>query len=377
MEVRDRILSAAFGLFLERGVSDTKLEDICERADVANRTFFNHFPTRQDMMRALADRRLLNLHDVVFDRVNEPIPTRLIGLFDDIAATLAESSDTYRELIAELLAAAGYGIQHGFAMHNTFLELVKDGVARGEVSARHDAQTLADIIVGALTGGLVNWTVDKTYSIETGLHDLAVALADLLVGDADGCDVTYLRSYDDRTREDAVLARAVLDSAVELFGEVPYDRVTLRSIARRAGVAHAAVCAHFRSTDAIVAEVYLELLRAAPLIVDVDVSARARVAALFADLVMLLEDKPGLAQACSSALISDDPSVRAIRARIHAELHRRVRTALRSGAWPEVAETLGFGLIGAMVNASCGAATLRQTADELAVMVAAVLPERH
>ena len=186
MEVRDRILSAAFGLFLERGVSDTKLEDICERADVANRTFFNHFATRQDMMRALADRRLLNLHDVVFDRVNEPIPTRLIGLFDDIAATLVKQSDTYRELIAELLASSGYGIQHGFAMHNTFLELVKDGVARGEVSARHDAQTLADIIVGALTGGLVNWTVDKTYSIETGLHDLAVALADLLVGGADG-----------------------------------------------------------------------------------------------------------------------------------------------------------------------------------------------
>jgi hypothetical protein len=64
-------------------------------------------------------------------------------------------------VIAEMLAAAGYGIQRGFTLHDTFLELVKDGVARGEVSVRHDAQTLADI-VGALTGGIVNWTVDKT-----------------------------------------------------------------------------------------------------------------------------------------------------------------------------------------------------------------------
>jgi hypothetical protein len=56
-------------------------------------------------------------------------------------------------------------------------------VARGEVSVRHDAQTLADIIVGALTGGIVNWTVDKTYSIESGFHALAVALADLLVAE--------------------------------------------------------------------------------------------------------------------------------------------------------------------------------------------------
>lgn len=115
-EVRDRILGAAFELFLDRGVSTSTIEDICERADVANRTFFNHFATRNDMMRALAEERLLNLRDVVFDRENEPIPARLIGLFDDIAATLVQSSDTYREVIAEMLAAAGYGIQRGFAL---------------------------------------------------------------------------------------------------------------------------------------------------------------------------------------------------------------------------------------------------------------------
>jgi hypothetical protein len=89
-------------------------------------------------------------------------------------------------VIAEMLAAAGYGIQRGFGLHDTFLELVKEGVARGEVSVRHDAQTLADIIVGALTGGIVNWTVDKTYSIESGFHALAVALADLLGAESDG-----------------------------------------------------------------------------------------------------------------------------------------------------------------------------------------------
>lgn len=185
-EVRDRILGAAFDLFLEQGVSATTIEDICERADVANRTFFNHFATRHDMMRALADERLLNLRDVAFDRANEPVPARLIGLFDDIASTLDHSSDTYREVIAEMMAAAGYGVQRGFALHDTFLELVKEGVARGDVSPTHDTQTLADIIVGALTGGIVNWTVDKTYSIESGFHDLAVALADLLRAGSDG-----------------------------------------------------------------------------------------------------------------------------------------------------------------------------------------------
>jgi hypothetical protein len=134
-------------------------------------------------MRALAESRLLNLHDVVVDRSTEPVPARLVGLFDDIASALVKSSDTYREVIAEMLASSGYGIQRGFALHATFLQLVKEGVARGEVSVRHDVETLADIIVGALTGGIVNWTVDKTYSLESGLHNLAMALSDLLVGE--------------------------------------------------------------------------------------------------------------------------------------------------------------------------------------------------
>jgi hypothetical protein len=85
-------------------------------------------------------------------------------------------------VIGEMLACTGYGFQRGSALHDTFLELVKDGAARGEVTVGHDPQTLADIVVGSLIGGIVNWTVDKTYSLETGLHAVAVALAELLVG---------------------------------------------------------------------------------------------------------------------------------------------------------------------------------------------------
>jgi AcrR family transcriptional regulator len=179
-EVKEKILAAAFDLFLSQGVAVTTIEEICDRADVANRTFFNHFATRQDMIRALAEQRLVNLHDVMFDRADEAIPMRLIGVFDDIAAVLAKSGDTYREMIGEMLATTGYGVQRGSNLHETFVELVKEGVARGQVSARHDAETLADIIVGALSGGILNWTIDETYSLETNLHNLGLALAELL-----------------------------------------------------------------------------------------------------------------------------------------------------------------------------------------------------
>jgi AcrR family transcriptional regulator len=185
--------------------------------------------------------------------------------------------------------------------------------------------------------------------------------------------VTYLRSYGDRSRDDDGIVGKVLGSVVELLRAMPYATITTRSIAERAGVGHAELCAYFRSKNAIVAEVYLELLRAAPLAIDVEQSPQARVIAQFDQLMMLLADEPQIAAACSSALICDEASVRTIRQRIHEELHRRVRAALRSGGWPEVAETLEFGLIGALVHASC-AGTFRETAADLANVVTALLP---
>ena len=51
------------------------------------------------------------------------------------------------------------------------------------------------------------------------------------------------------------------------------------------------------------------------------------------------------------------------------DLEHQIRTAT------EVAETLEFSLVGAMVQASSGATTFRDTADTLARVVAAVLPD--
>jgi AcrR family transcriptional regulator len=176
-EVRERILTAAYDLFLERGVTAATLEDICERTDVANRTFFNHFPTRQDMMRALSERRLTELREVIFDGSTEPTPTHLIALFDRIAAQMVEFGDKYREVVGAMVNATGYGLPRGSSLHTSFLELIKNGVARGDVLAEDDPQILADVIVGSLSGAIVNWATDHTYSLTSNMHDLAVVLA--------------------------------------------------------------------------------------------------------------------------------------------------------------------------------------------------------
>ena len=179
-EVRERILGAAFDLFLEHGVESTTIEDICERADVANRTFFNYFPARRDMLRALAEGRLSEPLEVAVERTPQPVSARLIGAFDGIAEALVESGDAYRKLIGEMMDIVGYAVQPAAGYRDTVLELISEAIARGEIAARHEAGTLTDIVVAALSGGIVDWAGESTDSLETNLHDLGVALADLL-----------------------------------------------------------------------------------------------------------------------------------------------------------------------------------------------------
>lgn len=181
-------------------------------------------------------------------------------------------------------------------------------------------------------------------------------------------DVVYLRRDDDDVR-------TVIGATIALLREVPYAALTMRVIGERAGLSPAELRALFRSKDTIVAEVYLHRLRALPLEVDIEHTVQERVSAQFESLMMMLAGEPGLAAACSSALVSEEPSVRSVQRRIHDELRRRVRTAMRSGAWPEVTETLEFGLIGSLVHASCGGVTSRQAADHLATIVSTVLPD--
>ena len=54
LEMRARILETARELFSEQGFQETRVADVCERADIAQKTFFNHYPTKLDLLREIA-----------------------------------------------------------------------------------------------------------------------------------------------------------------------------------------------------------------------------------------------------------------------------------------------------------------------------------
>jgi AcrR family transcriptional regulator len=180
---RAALIDAAIELFQEKGVRQTKLEEICERADVAPRTFFNHFETREHLYEAIARQRAVQfaeqLDALCADR--RPLARRLNDLFAAVGSYLS-ARPLYRELVAEMIRLRHQGgseFTRSGTLGKAVLRFVRDGVARGEIGRRHRAEVLCDLLLGALTVAVGNWSADGDFDLEQDLAQSAKALLDL------------------------------------------------------------------------------------------------------------------------------------------------------------------------------------------------------
>ncbi len=170
------------------------------------------------------------------------------------------------------------------------------------------------------------------------------------------------------------LAAAVLDE----LGDGDYATLTVRAVARRAGVAPATAYTYFTSKAHLVAEVFWRRLAALPdRPADHGRPAAERAGAVLADVAGLVAAEPRLSAACAPALLGDDPDVAVLRDRIGAELHRRLLTALAPDPRAEaLATALDLVLAGALVRAGMGHMPYDELATRLAALAALVVGDR-
>jgi AcrR family transcriptional regulator len=152
-----------------------------------------------------------------------------------------------------------------------------------------------------------------------------------------------------------------------------YADLTVRTVAARANVAPATAYTYFSSKNHLVAEVYLDLIQQVPFFTDVNDLRLSRVQQALRSLALVVADEPEVAAACTTALLSTDTAVRAVRERIGAEIHKRVKSALGPDAEARTVAALEMSYFGALVQAGSGAFTYRQIADRLEYVAGLVL----
>jgi AcrR family transcriptional regulator len=143
------------------------------------------------------------------------------------------------------------------------------------------------------------------------------------------------------------------EAAMDEVRSIGFEAMTVRSVAKRAGVAPATAYTYFASKEHLVTEAFWRLLSVLP---DPRVTAKqttTRVMQAFSDMAALFVDMPELVAAVTVALLADDPDVKQLRDRVGHEIHRRFVAALPD-ADAITLEALDFAMSGALLRAGTG-----------------------
>ena len=182
-EVHDRILSAASGRFAARGVEAVKVDEICHDADIAQKTFFNHFPTKQHLVREIAEGFLHDLRAILDGARHEGGTTaqQLERFFALVATGVERGGPMHRAFVMEVVRVVHDmppNVEQSRRLHDAFAALLRDGVRRGDTTTAHPVPVLSEVVVGTFITLMLNWLGIEAYPFRARATAMARFLAD-------------------------------------------------------------------------------------------------------------------------------------------------------------------------------------------------------
>jgi AcrR family transcriptional regulator len=161
---RDRLLEAALDEFTTKGYHRTKIAELCARAGVSTRNFYERFPSKEALLlelhaeiNATALKRMLPVLESLQGK--DPL-TRITVLIDTFIA--AVTSDPRYPRLA-YVEAPGVSVamerqhQDWFSRYVRFIEEEAHHAAADGLAPDRDFHLTAIAIVGAVTGVLREW----------------------------------------------------------------------------------------------------------------------------------------------------------------------------------------------------------------------------
>jgi AcrR family transcriptional regulator len=176
LTLRRSILEAATDLFADQGICPTTVDQIAERADVSQTTFFNYFPTKTALVDALiAD--LVTLFDGIVTGARgagDPVARPLDVLFRASAELSEVQHRVLRDLIAATVHSSSVDARASLArMRGVLVRCLVEGREAGVVRSDRAVDLLADAVLGVYIGVFLFWTGDAAHPVADRLREVS------------------------------------------------------------------------------------------------------------------------------------------------------------------------------------------------------------
>lgn len=165
---RQALVTAALDLFERHGYDQTTVAQIAEAAELSTRTFFLHFPTKEDVLLANTEHRIDQGVQAIRDHTTATVPEALLAamhrMIDDVEATDVPSGAARlrSELLVRVPALQIRLFQRLFTGQNTLIDALTEAfpaLDRIEAAARVGA------VIGAVNAAMLT-SLDQGDSAE-------------------------------------------------------------------------------------------------------------------------------------------------------------------------------------------------------------------
>lgn len=188
-ELHQSILTTAAELFARDGYDATTVEKIAAAADVAPATFFNHFRSKEDVLREVGQEVFSHFRRLVDEQLARPVTSmeRLHGFATRSAALVRRAPEMTRRVLMAVLRSPRPGEAGAelASMQTDFAQLLRrgrdDAAPAKDVPDDLDIDLAAEILVSVVIGAMTHWINDPAYPLESRLRAALSLLADRLL----------------------------------------------------------------------------------------------------------------------------------------------------------------------------------------------------
>jgi AcrR family transcriptional regulator len=185
---KENLYSAAVTLFRQRGFDETRVEEITQAAGVAKGTFFNYFPTKEDVLLYIGERHMTRLGAAMSNGAGKQLAQErsAIAALKTVLHALAHSLEEDKDLV-RLAVDKAMKISHlapnasgRFSLQGLTVLLIRRAQRAGEIHPAVDPELVAQMLEGLYYQQLVIWC-QEDFGFDLG-ERLAQVVDLLLVG---------------------------------------------------------------------------------------------------------------------------------------------------------------------------------------------------
>ncbi len=187
---RSQILAAAEACFARDGFHHTSMQDICREAQLSPGAVYRYFASKEEIIRAMADESLVRIGALAVTVKDRGDTLQVLDALADVSFSKLDDP--------EMVAKCSMDIEiWGEALRNPrvmeiqrqiidrlrlhFLQIVREGQRRGELTRSVDAEAVVRLMISAWYGLLVQKAADRSVDTKKYVKALKRMMAGLYV----------------------------------------------------------------------------------------------------------------------------------------------------------------------------------------------------